>query len=79
MHEKLSLHCMKVMTDNDKDFRAYTLFLVSACLYLDMDSMIDIDNGIQFNLYRHGVLVFKTGTQQFTTNVQGSNMQSTGT
>jgi hypothetical protein len=62
------------MTDNDEDFRAYTLFLVSACLYIDMDSVVDIDNGIQINLYRHEVLVFITGTQQFNTNVQGSNI-----
>jgi hypothetical protein len=44
-----------------------------------MDNVVDIDNGIQINLYRHRVPVFITGTQQFNTDVQGSNMQSVAT
>jgi hypothetical protein len=53
------------MTDHDEVFRAYMLFLVCACLYLDTFNVVGIVNGIQINLYRHGVLLFITGTQQF--------------
>ena len=38
--------------------------------------MVGIENGIQINLYRHGVLLFITGTQHFNIDAQGSNLQS---
>jgi hypothetical protein len=41
--------------------------------------VVGIENGIQINLYRHGVLSFITGTQHFSIGVQGSNLQSVAT
>jgi hypothetical protein len=44
-----------------------------------MYNVVGIENGIQINLYRHGVLLFITGTQYFSIGVQGSNLQSVAT
>jgi len=67
------------MTDHDEDFHAHILFLVCVCLYLDMYNVVGIENGIQINLYIHGVLLFITGTQHFNIDVLGSNLQSVAT
>jgi hypothetical protein len=41
-----------------------------------MYNVVGIENGIQINLYGHGVLLFITGTQHFNIDVLGSNLQS---
>jgi hypothetical protein len=67
------------MMDHDEDFHTHILFLVCACLYLDMYNVVGIENGIQINLYRYRVLLFITGTQHFNIDVQGSSLQSVAT
>jgi len=65
--------------DHDEDFHGNMLFLVCVCLYLDMYTVVGIENGIQNNLYRYRVLLFITGTQHFNIDVLGSNLQSVAT